>query len=260
MSIPKCLAGLTNVKTQTWVSGVKWEPSIKKWNLNKYGYVDYLVIAHNGKCADNLMANAGAPDIHRLLQVRFNDTVNPRDNRMHLCSIWALLVAFPCSLKLPYVAAHVDDTQISWIANNTSKSINSTAKSSIECWTVFSTKSYAKANKVPQEHVPPAKAKEITNTLLAAFGRVIGLSSLPLPCFSQVQLWGAAVPLNVLNSREECVFEGRNNVGICGDWLVSPSLQGAAVSGLVLAERIQKHCSGRVYIIPRNGLKTGRIL
>lgn len=247
MSIPKCLAGLTKLKGQTWVSDVKWEPALKKWAVDKYGYSDYIVVAHNGKCADNLMANAGVPDIHKLLQVRFNDTVNPRDNRMHLCSIWALLVAFPTSLRLPYVAAHVDDSQISWIGNNTSKmtsTVSLSAKSSMECWTIFSTKAYGKANKVPQEHIPPAKSKEITSTLLTAFSRITGQGSLPTPCFTRVQLWGAAVPLNVLKNKDECVFDSRHNIGICGDWLVSPCLQGAALSGLALAEKIHKHSSG----------------
>lgn len=245
MSIPNSLAKLTQIKGQAWVSDVKWEPSLKKWAVDKYGYSDYLVIAHNGKCADKLMANAGVPDIHKLLQVRFNDTVNPRDHRMHLCSMWALLVAFPTSLRLPYVAAHVEDIRISWIANNTSKGASpSNAKTTVECWTIFSTKSYGKANKVPQEHIPISKAEEITNTLLSAFSGITGIKQLPTPCFTKVQLWGAALPLNVLSNGEECVYDSRHNVGICGDWLVSPCLQGSALSGLALAEKIHEHSTG----------------
>ncbi|XP_071121166.1 renalase-like [Mytilus edulis] len=246
VSIPKSLASLVQVKGPSWIAHVEWDSSLGKWKVDKYGYFNYLVIAHNGKCADNLMSNAGVPNIHHLLQVRFSDTLNMRENKMQLCSIWALLVAFPSSLKLPYVAAHVEDNQISWIANNTSKMVaRATLGKSVECWTIFSTKSFASANKVPQEHIPPAKAKDITNTLLTAFGRVTRIyKQLPPPCFTRVQLWGAAVPLNVLQNKEECVFDGQNNIGICGDWLVSPCIQGAAISGLALAEKIHNNCSG----------------
>ena len=100
--IPKCLAGSLHLKGSTWVGNVLWDTTIKKWKVDRYGYFDYLVIAHNGKCADKLMANSGATDVHTLTQVRFCDRLLMRDKRMQLCSIWALLVCFPSSLRLPF--------------------------------------------------------------------------------------------------------------------------------------------------------------
>jgi len=45
------------------------------------------------------------------------------------------------------------------------------------------------------------KATAVTNTLLNAFQRVTGFSKqLPAPVFTKVQLWGAAVPLNITQS------------------------------------------------------------
>ena len=98
--IPKCLASTLNVQTETWIGNVKWDELAKKWRVDRHGFYDYLVISHNGKCADKLMSNAGADKVHKLTQVRFGDRLNIRDKRMQLCSIWALLVAFPTSLKL----------------------------------------------------------------------------------------------------------------------------------------------------------------
>jgi predicted NAD/FAD-dependent oxidoreductase len=49
----------------------------------------------------------------------------------------------------------------------------------------------------------------------------------------------------MFQTRDECVFDGQHNVGICGDWLTSPCIQGAAVSGLALAEKINKHYTGK---------------
>ena len=47
-------------------------------------------------------------------------------------------------------------------------------------------------------------------------------------------------------SKDECIFDGQSQVGVCGDWLTKPCIEGAAVSGLALAERISKHCRGMI--------------
>ncbi len=62
-------------------------------------------------------------------------------------------------------------------------------------------------------------------------------------CF-RVQLWGAAVPMNRLENGDQCVFDGAHNAGICGDWFGDPSIEGAAISGLDLAEKIAAHAQG----------------
>ncbi|XP_064633871.1 renalase-like [Lineus longissimus] len=254
-SIAQSLATQVKVQPKTWVGNVLWEPTIKRWRVDRYGHFDYLVVAHNGKCADKLMASAGVPDIHKLLRVRFGDRLLPNDQRMQLCSIWCLLVAFPQTLKLSIDGAHVDGITsrdgkpsiISWIANNTQKLQKpSERQNGPECWTIFSTKEFGTANKVPQENIPPKKAEEVTERLLVAFAEVTGLKRGALkPCFTKVQLWGAAVPMNVLDNGEECVFDGMHHVGICGDWLTSPCIEGAAVSGLAVAEKIYKDSQGK---------------
>jgi len=247
-SIPECLASLVTIKRPVWVGTVYWETAMKKWKVDKYGYFDYLVIAHNGKCADKLMSDAGVPKIHSLLRVRFGERLLPKDARMQLCSQWVLLVAFEKSLGLHYQGAHVEDKDISWIANNTAKLKKDKAqsRSSLECWTIFSTRSFGSANKVPQENVPPKKATEVTNKLLESFAKVTKVPKHKLePCFSRVQLWGAAVPMNILENGDDCVFDGAHQVAVCGDWLVSPCIQGAAVSAMAVADKIKQHSTGK---------------
>lgn len=141
---------------------------------------------------------------------------------MTLCSLWVLMVAFDGSLGLPFEGAFVEGVpELSWVANNTAKLAmpnhssspsasgpvsasrsSSSASSSLECWTIISSREFGSQHKVPQEAIPPAKAKEVTQALLEAFGRAAGLAPgdarLAAPPFSRVQLWGAAVPLNVL--------------------------------------------------------------
>ena len=143
------------------------------WQVDRYGFFDYLVIAHNGKCADRLMADSGAADIHQLLRVRFSDRLNPRDNRMHLNSLWVLMVAFKSSLGLPFEGAHVTDDKepISWICNNSRKLGQ---PGPVECWTVISNAAFGSVHKVPQENIPPGKEKEVVQSLLSSLSRVTG--------------------------------------------------------------------------------------
>ena len=251
-TIADCLASATNVQRPVWISDVEWERLNSKWKVGRYGYYDYLVIAHNGKCADKLMSSAGVPDVHNLLRVRFNDLCNPRDSRMHLCSLWVLLLAFERSLCLEYEGAHVENDDISWISNNTAKYKQRNCKGQVvdkdevECWTIISTKSFGKAHKVPQENIPPLTEQLVTNKLLSAFKYSVGRSELPPVCYRRVQLWGAAVPLNTLQVESHCVFDANRQVGVCGDWLSNSCLEGAAISGISVAEKIKSHSEGQL--------------
>ena len=70
---------------------------------------DYLVIAHNGKCADRLMSQAGVPRIHDLLRVRFTPKLDTKNQTMQLCSIWALMIKIKTRLGLPFEGLHVEN-------------------------------------------------------------------------------------------------------------------------------------------------------
>ena len=51
--------------------------------------------------------------------------------------------------------------------------------------------------KCPQENIPPKVEKEVIEKLLDALRQAAGLKVLPTPLYTRVQLWGAAVPLNI---------------------------------------------------------------
>ena len=71
-----------HLEQDVWVSpssGVQFQKNTGKWKLQAkgktLGYYDQLIIAHNGKCADRIMSNTPAKDLHRLLRVNFAPTV-----------------------------------------------------------------------------------------------------------------------------------------------------------------------------------------
>ncbi|XP_070037600.1 uncharacterized protein LOC107785311 isoform X2 [Nicotiana tabacum] len=225
---------LVNVVRPCWVSTL--EPFNGTWHLSEKekpcGQFDAIVIAHNGKCANRLLASSGLPLIARQMK------------RLELSPIWALLAAFedplPTALNaesLPFEGAFVKGVEsVSWMANNTKKLLG--RDSGPQCWTFFSTAAFGKQNKVPQESIPAATAERVKEAMLEGVEKALGLSknSLQRPFYTRLQLWGAALPTNTPGI--PCIFDPQGRAGICGDWLLGSSLEAAAISGIALADHI----------------------
>lgn len=220
-------SSLVDVLRPCWISSL--EPNNGKWHLSENGkhcgQFDAIVIAHNGKCANRLLSTSGLPLIARQMK------------RLELSSIWALLAAFedPLPLPFPFEGAFVKGIDsVSWMGNNTQKLFNS-QETGPHCWTVFSTASFGKRNKVPQENIPNATAEKVKELMLAGVENALGLpnGSVKRPIYTRVQLWGAALPTNTPGI--PCIFDPFGRAGICGDWLLGSSLEAAALSGISLA-------------------------
>ncbi|XXG67142.1 hypothetical protein AAC387_Pa06g0555 [Persea americana] len=227
--------GMVNVVRPCWISAL--DPFNGMWHLSENGkprgQFDAIVIAHNGKCANRLLASSGLPLIARQMK------------RLELSSIWALLAAFEDPLPIPsstsgtpFEGAFVKGVDsVSWMANNTKKLFPSQSKGP-QCWTFFSTAAYAERNKVPQEYIPNIRAEKVKAGMLEGVEMALGLSpgSLQRPFYSRVQLWGAALPTNTPGV--PCIFDPLGRAGICGDWLLGSSLEASALSGMALADHI----------------------
>ncbi|THG23003.1 hypothetical protein TEA_002660 [Camellia sinensis var. sinensis] len=165
-----------------------------------------------------------------------------RMSRLELSSIWALLAAFEDPLPnpanavtFPFEGAFVKGVDsVSWMANNAKKLLCS-QNTGPHCWTFFSTATFGKRNKVPQENIPTATAERVKEAMLEGVENALGLSksSLKRPFYTRLQLWGAALPTNTPGI--PCIFDPHGRAGICGDWLLGSSLEAAAISGIALA-------------------------
>ncbi|XP_038890990.1 renalase isoform X1 [Benincasa hispida] len=226
---------LIDVIRPCWIS--KLEPFNGMWHLSENGkpcgHFDAVVIAHNGKCANRLLATSGLPLIARQMK------------RLELSSIWALLAAFEdplpssdAAVTFPFEGAFVKGVDsISWMANNNNKFLNF-QNDGPHCWTFLSTAAFGKQNKVPQENIPTSTAEKVKKNMLEGVEAAMGLSkgSLPKPFFTRVQLWGAALPTNSPNI--PCIFDPHGRAGICGDWLLGSNIESAALSGIALGNHI----------------------
>lgn len=74
------------------------------------GSYDAVVIAHNGKCAERLVAPADVPAVHAQLRAKFAPKAAGAgaSQVMTLCSLWVVMVAFEGSLGLAFEGAHVE--------------------------------------------------------------------------------------------------------------------------------------------------------
>lgn len=219
-----------------WISSL--EPFNGMWHLSENGNLkgkfDVIVIAHNGKCANRLLASSGLPLIARQMK------------RLELSSIWALLAAFEDDLpfpgncmEFPFEGAFVRGIDaLSWMANNSKKLLSGGVSGNPHCWTFFSTANFGKRNKVPQENVPRVTAEKVKASMLEGVETALGIArgSLEKPFYSRVQLWGAALPTN--SPGVPCIFDPHGRAGICGDWLLGSSLEAAAISGMAMANHV----------------------
>ena len=258
------------------------------WSVRAQGRTlgehDHLIVAHNGKCADRLMSKTPARDVHRLLRTNFNDRVPANGGqKMTLNSIYSLTFCLKgpslLSRNLPesFVGGFVQDhPRLGLVTCQTNKyptdTYNENDDESLEVWTILSTASFAKKNKAPQEFLPEGVIQNVTKLLVESLENdlleeIEDDSNSPGDLRNQIlesrlQLWGAAVPLNVwrgdspdLESAAGFIHDPRYQVGVCGDWLMEASIAGAWTSGQRMAQHLinADHSTASKYV----GFKKG---
>jgi predicted NAD/FAD-dependent oxidoreductase len=261
--------GLVDLHQDVWVSpnnGVKYKNG--KWVVKASGKVlgefDRLVIAHNGKCADRLMSKTPATQVHNLLKTNFAPSVPAHGGkRMTLNSIYSLTVVLnkkssvlSKALADPFVCGFVqDNSAIRFISSPTRKypsvsnEKNGGDSNDAEAWTILSSATFAKKYKGPQENLPEETVTEVTSLLLQALEELLNLPSESVRkavLEQRLQLWGAALPINTWETSDDdsngvggaggYIYDAEHSVGVCGDWLVQPSIAGAWTSGQRLAD------------------------
>lgn len=255
-----------NIRQDVWISpsnGVKFvgTEGNPQWtvqtNGKKFGTFDHVVVAHNGKCADRLMSRTPAKDLHSLLKVDFRPYVpNWGGKRMTLNSIYSLTVALKKSENGKNISDFIGDEVITAfvknepslrLVTNQSLKFGNNGNDELEVWTILSSPKFAKKFKGPQENLPQERVEEVTRLMLSSFEKSLGMEEGAiddgLVKDSKLQLWGAAVPLNVWSPTGDSVnannsgfmYDAENAAGVCGDWLLDPSIAGAWESGRRLA-------------------------
>jgi predicted NAD/FAD-dependent oxidoreductase len=265
--------GMYSVRQDVWISpnnGAKYnnpkDSSHKdggpRWTLQAKGRVqgrfDDIVIAHNGKCADRLMGHTPARQVHQLLRVKFDSAAPDVSNKMILNSLYSWTFCLPKSSSAlsqalgggdsgTFMCGFVENCDdIKFLTCQTHKldqDDDCPEADKYEVWTVLSSPQFAKLHKAPQESLGPEVVSNVTRMLgesLEAYFQLRPESLTSSIVDQRLQLWGAGLPLNTHRNSDDCgfVYDPHFGVGVCGDWLVDPSLAGAWTSGRRLADHL----------------------
>ncbi|OWM81045.1 uncharacterized protein LOC116214699 isoform X2 [Punica granatum] len=167
-------------------------------------------------------------------------SVKVRDIPVSPC--FALMLAFAEPLSSVPVKGFTfrNSKVLSWAHCDSSKPGRSTSS---ERWVLHSTREYAeriiaetgltKPSQTTLTRVAEELFRELQSTRL----------DIPQPFFMKAHRWGSAFPLTSVAGEEKCLWDGTKKLAICGDFCVSPNVEGAIISGLAAASRFTETLS-----------------
>ena len=145
---------------------------------------------------------------------------------------WAVMVAFDHSLGLPCDGAFVHESPLSWISRNDTKPDRA---SQPECWVLHASPEWSSQWLERQPH-------EVLPQLIDAFWQATGVAP-RAPCFAASHRWRYAISPEPLENRS--LFDSQLGLGACGDWCSGPRVEGAFLSGIVMADKVLSHIAAR---------------
>ncbi|KAI3987568.1 hypothetical protein MKX01_021480 [Papaver californicum] len=218
------------------VASIQWLEEKNLWSLidlngQALGHFDGLVASHNSIV--NLWPSTGRKSPLDLtsfpeLAVKLkNIPAIPR---------FALMLAFPEHLSsIPVKGFSFKNSEVlSWAYCDSSKPGRSTSS---ESWVLHSTADYAKTiiSQTGLQKPSNLLLMEVAEKMLGEFLRID--SHVPKPFFTRAHRWGGAFPATAVAEDEKCLWDASKKLAICGDFCVSPNVQGAVVSGAAAAAK-----------------------
>ncbi|KAG5255257.1 renalase [Salix suchowensis] len=115
--------------------------------------------------------------------------------------------------------------------------------SASERWVLHSTANYASGIIAQTGLQKPSSATltKVAEELFREF-QSIGLN-IPQPFFMKAHRWGSAFPTASIAREEKCLWDRKKRLAICGDFCVSPNVEGAILSGLAAASKLTEMLS-----------------
>jgi hypothetical protein len=152
-----------------------------------------------------------------------NDMINIYEafSNVKMLPCWTLITYLDNHINLPFDGAFMDEEPFSWIARNNSKPF----RAQDESWTAQASPEWS------SEYINQSNS-EVESILVRAFEEIIGQ---PIRRY-QSHLWRYAKVESP--SDESFILDQDHRIGICGDWLVNSTIEGAWTSGLMLANEI----------------------
>lgn len=171
---------------------------------------DKLVLAIPAPQARALLSSASLP-LHALA------------GSIKMRGCWALMARYPAPLPLPFDGLFVNAGPLSWVARDSSKPGRMTPASAVqEVWTLHATAEWSEANL-------EREAEAVAADMLAAFAQLGGVVTSDY----SIHRWRYADCLQPL--QQGFAYDANMQLGMCGDWLNGGKVEGAWMSGHLLA-------------------------
>jgi len=151
-------------------------------------------------------------------------TITGRVSEVRMAPCWAVLCEIGETMSVPYDAAFVHNSALSWIAKNSSK----IGRDVSNCWVMHASPVWS------QDHLEEP-ADLIARTLIDEFWKVTLQSARSLN-FVVAHRWRYALPIEPLPER--FVLDLEANLAVCGDWCGGPRIEGAFLSGHAMAKAL----------------------
>ena len=140
---------------------------------------------------------------------------------------WSGMLAFEQRLNIPYDAAFVLDSPLSWI----SRYQYTQPENGADCWVLHASPEWS------QQYAASFRGR-VMHALLDAFWEATDLTPAK-PASASVHCWKHAQPINPIS--EDSLFVEAQAIGACGDWCTAPRIEGAVLSGFSMADRVMKY-------------------
>jgi renalase len=148
-------------------------------------------------------------------------------SHVRMLPCWALMLSLQQSWDVGFVGAFVQNSPLSWIANNRSKPGRTGEH---ECWVVHASGKWSQTHleESPEQIIP-----QLQQALVEAVG-----DSLPPVLQATAHRWRYSIPDVPLT--ETALWDAQQRIGVCGDWCGGPRVEGAWLSGLAVSELLLK--------------------
>jgi predicted NAD/FAD-dependent oxidoreductase len=136
------------------------------------------------------------------------------------------MVAFSERWQVPFDGAFINHGPVRWIARDTSKP---SRPNDLDCWVLHSNHDWA-------ESYLQLSKDDVSDLLLEELGKMVSVA-LPEPLYRQSHRWLYA-SVDQACSQEDCEWDSKTKLGVCGDWFRTSNIEGALLSGMALAGRV----------------------
>ncbi|PIA30473.1 hypothetical protein AQUCO_05500027v1 [Aquilegia coerulea] len=224
----------TTVGTLQWLEDKNlWSP--KDLDGKTLGHFDAMVASDKNVVSPRVTAVTGRPPP---LDMSLVQELAPKLEEVPVLPCFCVMLAFsePLSSIPVRSFAFKNSTVLSWAFCNSSKPERSSSTS--ECWVLHSTAEYAKRviSQTGLQKLPSSVLSNVAEELFQEFQR--NELNIPRPFFMRAHRWGSAFPAIAVAEDKKCLWDRSKRLAICGDFCVSPNVEGAILSGMGAAANI----------------------